>query len=558
MRRNYRFSPWLIFLGLFLFLAIKLVERQCFPDPRVLQQSQQQYWRRVPVRSSRGIIQDCKEHALVIPEVSSSFAINPQFVTPSDIEVLQTVFPEDIVNRIRAPGKNQFVWLKRQTSQEEAEKIEALGLESIYKVEEQIRSYPNKNLMAHVLGFCNIDNYGQTGIEQFWNSILFDPPGYRILIRQPGATSLSLMKEEIERKHVTPVVTLTVDSRIQYVLEKHLENISLENKAKWGAAVCMNPRTGEVLAMSSWPFFDPSDRRARPAAAVVNNAVSRNYEPGSTFKPILMGIALEEGLVRKNELFVCPARLKVADGYVAEAYPKAMGNIDTANVLIKSSNVGMAQIGIRAEKVRMYETLRAWGFGRRSDIELPGVGRGLMASPGQWRGVVPANIAIGQGLAMTPLQLATAMAAVVNGGKLMSPYIVKKAVNSVGEVVYEGAPRLLREVLTPETSQWLRTTMRRVVTEGTGKNANTSVTSLGGKTGTAQVAEAGKYSKSRYVASFIGFWPFESPRYLMLIVVGEPSKGRYYGGELVAPTFRRIVEEMAELEYLTPEKKGTL
>lgn len=351
-----------------------------------------------------------------------------------------------------------------------------------------------------------------------------------------------------------PVVTLTVDSRMQYVVEKHLDKIASGNGAKWAAAICMDPWTGAILSMASWPPFDPRVREGFRKEALSNNAVSRNYEPGSTFKPIYMGIALEQGWVRTNETFHCPARLKVADGYVAEAYPRAMGNISTAQLIIKSSNVGMAQIGVRSEKVKMYETLWSWGFGSASDVELPGVANGILPFPEQWRGVVPANIAIGQGLAITPLQLINAMAAVVNGGKLMSPYIVKEAVNSSGEVVYRGEPRVMREVLTPETAQWLRKTMRSAVLEGTGKGANTAITELAGKTGTAQVAESGKYSKNRYVASFIGFWPYEKPRYLMLLSIGEPTSGRYYGGELAAPSFRAIVEEMAEVEYYAPGK----
>ncbi|MBR6901616.1 MAG: penicillin-binding protein 2, partial [Synergistaceae bacterium] len=241
---------------------------------------------------------------------------------------------------------------------------------------------------------------------------------------------------------------------------------------------------------------------------------------------------------------------KVADGFIRESNSNvAMGNIDTAGLLIKSSNVGMAQIGIRAERTKTYESLLALGFGRESDIELPGVAKGILPYPENWRGITPANIAIGQGLAVTPIQLITAMGAIVNGGKLMSPYIVKEAVNSQGQIVYKGAPKIIREVFTSETTEWIREAMRRVVIEGTGKRAATEVTELAGKTGTAQVPEGGKYSRNRYVASFIGFWPYEAPKYLMLVVIGEPSSGRIYGGELAAPTFKSIVEEMAELEY---------
>lgn len=539
---------------LFVLFARTLVERHCYPDPRVLQQSQQQYWRRVPVKANRGIIQDSKGNALVIPEMVSSFAVDPKLLDSADLPALRRVFSEDIVGKLQPNGEGRFVWLKRKVSGEEAQKILALNIRAVRDIGEQERRYPNGSLLAHVLGFCDIDNRGQAGIEQSWNSVLYDPPGYRIIIRRPGAHSIGLGGDEPERSHVMPVVTLTVDSRMQYVVEKHLDKIASGNGAKWAAAICMDPWTGAILSMASWPPFDPRVREGFRKEALSNNAVSRNYEPGSTFKPIYMGIALEQGWVRTNETFHCPARLKVADGYVAEAYPRAMGNISTAQLIIKSSNVGMAQIGVRSEKVKMYETLWSWGFGSASDVELPGVANGILPFPEQWRGVVPANIAIGQGLAITPLQLINAMAAVVNGGKLMSPYIVKEAVNSSGEVVYRGEPRVMREVLTPETAQWLRKTMRSAVLEGTGKGANTAITELAGKTGTAQVAESGKYSKNRYVASFIGFWPYEKPRYLMLLSIGEPTSGRYYGGELAAPSFRAIVEEMAEVEYYAPGK----
>lgn len=539
---------------LFVLFARTLVERHCYPDPRVLQQSQQQYWRRVPVKANRGIIQDSKGNALVIPEMVSSFAVDPKLLDSADLPALRRVFSEDIVGKLQPNGEGRFVWLKRKVSGEEAQKILALNIRAVRDIGEQERRYPNGSLLAHVLGFCDIDNRGQAGIEQSWNSVLYDPPGYRIIIRRPGAHSIGLGGDEPERSHVMPVVTLTVDSRMQYVVEKHLDKIASGNGAKWAAAICMDPWTGAILSMASWPPFDPRVREGFRKEALSNNAVSRNYEPGSTFKPIYMGIALEQGWVRTNETFHCPARLKVADGYVAEAYPRAMGNISTAQLIIKSSNVGMAQIGVRSEKVKMYETLWSWGFGSASDVELPGVANGILPFPEQWRGVMPANIAIGQGLAITPLQLINAMAAVVNGGKLMSPYIVKEAVNSSGEVVYRGEPRVMREVLTPETAQWLRKTMRSAVLEGTGKGANTAITELAGKTGTAQVAESGKYSKNRYVASFIGFWPYEKPRYLMLLSIGEPTSGRYYGGELAAPSFRAIVEEMAEVEYYAPGK----
>ena len=553
-RKDRAGNPWILFVVFFTVIGVTLVARHCYPNPRVVQQSQRQYWRKVPLKSTRGIIQDTKGNALVISETIPSFAIDPSMVKSDDIPEFAQVISEDMIEKLQAAmnTKSRFMWLNHRVPEQEAAKYIALMKKSraIIKIDEPYRKYTNEHLMAHVLGFCDADNRGLAGIEQKWDETLYNPPGQKIVVRRPGSQPVSLFESEPEHRTVTPVITLTLDSRIQYVVEKHLFKAAQDDGAKWAACVCMNPNTGEILAMASWPSYDPDNRKNLDIASLSNSVVSRGYEPGSTFKPIYLGVALDRGLTRKDEVFFCPAKLKVADGFIRESNSNAAyGNIDTAQLLIKSSNVGMAQIGIRANKTKMYESLMALGFGQESDVELPGIAKGILLYPESWRGITPANIAIGQGLAVTPLQLVTAMGAIVNGGKLMSPYIVKSAVNSLGEVVYKGEPKVMREVFTPETTAWIRSAMRRVVTEGTGKRAATQITTLAGKTGTAQVPEGGKYSRNRYVASFIGFWPYEAPKYLMLVVIGEPTSGRYYGGELAAPPFKAIVEEMAELEY---------
>ena len=554
--KNRAGNPWILFVLFFTVISVTLVARHCYPNPRVVQQSQHQYWRKVPLKSTRGIIQDVRGNALVISETMPSFAVDPSILKSSDVVELSKLISGDLLAKVEAAmnTKNRFMWLNHKVSDNEAKGFKDLmsKTRAIIEIDEPYRKYTNPKLMSHVLGFCDNDNQGQAGIEQKWNDTLFNPPGQKIVVRRPGSQPATLFDGGLEQKSVTPVITLTLDSRIQYVVEKHLFKAAEADGAKWAVCVCMNPNTGEILAMTSWPSYDPQNRRSLTIDSLSNSVVSRGYEPGSTFKPIYLGIALERGWVRKDEMFFCPAKLKVADGFIREStVGVALGNVDTAQLIIKSSNVGMAQIGIRAEKTKVYESLLAMGFGQESDIELPGVAKGILPYPENWRGVTPANIAIGQGLAVTPLQLITATAAIVNGGKLMSPYVVKQAINSQGELVYRGEPKIMREVFTPETTKWIRSTMRRVVTEGTGKRAATEITELAGKTGTAQVAEGGKYSRNRYVASFIGFWPYEDPKYLMLIAIGEPSSGRIYGGELATPPFKAIVEEMAELEYFS-------
>ena len=549
-------NPWILFVLFFAVIGCTLIVRHCYPDSRIVQQSQHQYWRRVPVRSTRGIIQDTKGNALVISETLPSFAVDPSMIKSQDLEELAQVVSPDLMIRITgAMGtKSRFMWMNHKVPEDEARKFKELmgKVRAVREIDEPYRKYTNQNLMSHVLGFCNTENKGQAGIEQQWDNTLYNPPGQKIVVRRQNSQAATIMENEPERRAVTPVVTLTLDSRIQYVVEKHLFRTAENEKAKWAVALCMNPNTGEILAMASYPTYDPSNRKSLTLESLANAAISRAYEPGSTFKPIYMAIALERDWVKKDEMFFCPARLKVADGFIRESDARvALGNVDTAQLLIKSSNVGMAQIGIRSDRLKTYESLQTMGFGQETDIELPGVAKGILPYPENWRGITPANIAIGQGLAVTPLQLVTAMAAVVNGGRLMSPYIVKEAVNSLGERVYKGSPKVMREVMTPETAEWIREAMRRVITEGTGRRAATTVTNVAGKTGTAQVAGKGGYAPGKYVASFIGFWPYEDPKYLMLIAIGEPSNGRYYGGDLAAPVFKSILEEMSELEYFS-------
>ena len=548
-------NPWTLFTFIFVIISFTLTARHCFPNPRIVQQSQHQYWRRVNLEPTRGIIQDSKGNALVISESLPSFAVDPSLLEDDDFQKLSSVLSPDLITKIhRAKDlKSRFMWIGRKVVGDEFEQLKEIRrtVRGVMIYPEQYRRYTNKKLMSHVLGFCNIDNRGLAGIEQYWDSALYNPPGQKLVVRRPGSQVASLVGQDLEQKSTLPVVTLTIDSRIQYVIEKHLYQAASTNGAKWAAAVCINPNTGEILSMASYPAYDASDRKDLQIESLSNSVISRGYEPGSTFKPIYLGIALERGWAKKDEIFFCPAKFKVADKFIRESYPVAMGNIDTAQLLIKSSNVGMAQIGIRTEASKIYDTLLSLGFGQPTNIELPGVAKGILPLPENWRGVTPANIAIGQGLAVTPLQLITAMAAIVNGGKLMSPYVVKEVTDSLGDVIYKGKPEVMREVLTPETTAWIRAAMRRVVLEGTGKRAATEVTDIAGKTGTAQVPEKGGYSLRRYVGSFIGFWPYEEPKYLMLIVIGEPTSGRIYGGELACPPFKRIVEEMAELEYFS-------
>ncbi len=292
----------------------------------------------------------------------------------------------------------------RKTDEVTAGKIRGLKLKGIYEINEKKRLYPNKSLLARVLGFCNIDDKGLSGIELVWDKILFSPPGYKVLAKESSGRTIDISRYSHEERTAGPgSVTLTVDSRIQFIIEKRLEEGIREHKAKWGSIICLDPNSGAIVGMASWPSFDPNVRESlKNLKLIMNNSIGRTYEPGSTFKPVIMGIALERGAVRLNESFKCPYRIKVADGHISEASNRSYGRLSVSEILVKSSNTGMAQVGMRVKPFDMYYSVREWGFGKNPGVELNGVEDGLLSTPEQWRGVVPSNIAIGQGLAITP------------------------------------------------------------------------------------------------------------------------------------------------------------
>ena len=379
-------------------------------------------------------------------------------------------------------------------------------------------------------------------MELIWNNILYSPSGVRILAK--GSTGGNY--EIINNNNSNSKLRLTIDSRMQYFVEQYLDEGVRGNGARWGAVVCLDIESGAIRAIASWPTYNPNQRDDIANRKLqTNNALSRAYEPGSTLKPVICAIALERGVVRQENSFYCPQRIRIADGYISDH--SGNGTLNVNGIIVKSSNVGMAQIGMKVKPFDMYNSLREWGFGLDPNVEINGVEEGLIASPELWRGVIPSNIAIGQGLAVTPLQLVSSIAAIANEGVLLRPYLVEEAIDASGRVVYRGEKSIVRSVLSQQTASWITRAMREVVTDGTGKSANSKMVEIAGKTGTAEVAGKGSYLEGRWVSSFVGFWPFKTPQFAMIVVIGEPTKGKYYGAEVAAPVFKKIVEETIKI-----------
>ncbi|WP_286975404.1 peptidoglycan D,D-transpeptidase FtsI family protein [Acetomicrobium sp. UBA5826] len=537
---------WLLIFLAFVVITAKVVQLCLIPDSRVVMWARSQYWQQVLVTSSRGTIADRNGITLALSVPRLSMFVDPAFWDPNQLSALGQHLPNQVVQKLQKPLEGRFMWLVRKLTLKKGEEILSLNLKGVYGIKEMERSYPFGKHMAHLLGFVDIDEKGLSGVERQWDFFLYNPPRMRNLIRDAAGNYFEAANLSSEEEMLFPKseVVLTIDWRLQYIVDEALQNGASVNNAEWAAAVCMDPMTGEILAMSSFPSFDPGNRETFSGDALRNNAIGRVYEPGSVLKPIIMGIALENGYVNSKSRFNCSGSVKIADHVIREVNWRAHGNQDFNKLIINSCNVGMAQIGMMMPANFTYNALKSWGFGLPTGVELPGEEEGLLPLPSQWWGVVPANIALGQGIAVTPLQLAQAFSAIANGGLLVRPYLTKNVFDRKGNEVYHGQRREIGRALSNSTAERLRMTLRQAVAEGTGKRADVENAKVAGKTGTAQVAHRGKYLQDTHVATFAGFWPYDSPRYVLIVTVGNPGAKGYLAGVIAAPIFRTIVEEM--------------
>ncbi|MDR1021126.1 MAG: penicillin-binding protein 2 [Synergistaceae bacterium] len=540
-------SAWAAVFIVTILLAFQTVRVHAFPDSRVSRQSQRQYWAQIPISTSRGDVRDRNGIPLAISVPSVSFFIDPMFWQPASADAFTPFFGKAVTDKFSRTLPGRFHWVERKVPFAVAEKLIEKDVPGLFRIRESQRKYPHGELASQVIGFCDIDGSGLSGVEREWNNVLFSPPQTRFFVRDAKGNLLDFIGSSAGTLQVgAGSITLTLDSKIQQIVEWRLREGAVAAGTKWGAGVCVDPGTGEIIAMASYPQTDLNDRSSfGNVEALRNNAIARVYEPGSTFKPIFLGIAKEMGVAPQNELFSCHGRLAIAGGVIRDV--SSHGTLDQEGLLIKSCNTGMATIGNRVNAHRAYGMLRQFGFGVKSDIEISGEEEGLLRSPGEWLGIARANLAIGQGLAVTPLQLAMGVSAIANGGELLKPYVIAEVRNANGKVIHQGRKRVRNAVLNESTCAWIREALAKTVSVGTGKAARVEGVDLAGKTGTAQIAMGGGYTKGRYVSSFVGFWPHDDPDYVLLIVLGEPSGTRYYGGEIAAPIFKAIVEDMSRM-----------
>jgi cell division protein FtsI (penicillin-binding protein 3) len=553
--------------GLFVFIVLtfgaRLAQLQIFEHARWRELAQQQMYNKAGETMPRGEIRDRNGNPMAITlPLTYAVGYRPQVGTSADslANILGQFLPiSDSTIRRKLDSKG-FTYLARRVDWQVQQDLEKLNLPGIEFTREARRSYPATTAAGTVVGFANIDGIGQDGIERALDSLLVGDKREMLVwndARRVVPAVMSPMDDAIA--HSGANVYLTIDLKLQSILDKcMLEGLGGREFEK-ACAVLMDPHTGEVLGISTLPAFDPnapgdvdgSFRRCWP--------VTDLFEPGSIFKIVTVGAGLEEGVVSAATVIDCEGGAYSVPGKVLhDAHP--YDALTVAEVFSKSSNIGCAKIAERLHADNMYAWIQKFGFGSKTEVGILSEPAGIVPRPANWSGPTRSNLAIGHGISTTALQIVSAYSAIANGGFLMQPKLVKGLKFPSGEQI-EFDPVALRPVISPETARELTRLMTMVVEEGTGKAAKIEGVAIAGKTGTAQKVnlEAKSYYSNRYVSSFAGFFPANDPKYVLIVVVDDPLGGSYYGGQISAPVFAAIAHEILEERYpnFLPDPKPT-
>ena len=523
------FALFLVLLGLAALRATWLgtVKSGSLADRAVSQQVED-----LTVNARRGTIVDRNGIELAVSEDAVTVFAHP-FLVDDPAKVAARLAPligrteSELLEKL-SDKDSGFVYLRRKMDAALGERIEELKIEGIDTVVEAKRTYPQGPLAAQVLGMVGTDNTGLAGLEYSRDRELHGNDGKRRLVKDALGEPISMI--EVEHAEPGTDLRLTLDARIQERTEAVLADVGRTYMPQGATAVVMDPRSGEILALANWPRVDANNVDGSPEYARRNRAIQANYEPGSTFKAFTVAGAIEEGLVEPGTQLSVPPLIQVADRTVGEAHDGGGGTFSVADILARSSNVGSVMIGLGLGAKRFDKWVRRFGFGSPTGADLPGEEGGIVLRPENYSGSSMGNMPIGQGIAVTPMQMASAYTAIANKGVMRRPFVI------------DGNAPPARRVLSRRTATQVSKMLEGVLAAGgTAEEASVEGYTLAGKTGTAEKAIKGGYSKTDFVASFIGYAPAKNPRLLVAVMVDTP-RGDIYGGTVAAPAFERIME----------------
>ena len=536
---------FLFFAGLTC-VALKAFWLQCGISTDFLQkQGEARYARTLPVPAQRGQILDRNGVVLASTIPARSVWADPEEALKlkrSDFERLGAILgddPREIYEKILARKDKSFVYIDRKLEVAQGEAVRALQLAGIHVSNEVRRNYPDGPISAHIVGFTDADNNGREGVELSYNEELSGRQGSRRVIRD----RLGRIVEDIWIKEgvVGSDVVLSIDSRLQFIAYKALKSAIERHEAKAGAVVVADVRTGEILALSSFPTYDPNSRRVVNFESIRNRVITDTFEPGSTMKPFAIAKALDLGIVRPDTLVqTAPGKLTIGDRTIGDTHNYGM--ITVSQVVAKSSNIGTSKIALEMDADSLWNMYSALGFGREPEVELIGAASGRLRPAKSWRPIEQATISYGHGISVSLLQLVRAYTALARNGDVIGLTFMRAS-----------APAKGTQIFRPEVARQMRAMMTQTVQAGgTARRVSVEGYTIAGKTGTANKIENGEYV-DKYVASFVGMAPAGQPRIIVAVMIDEPTRGSHYGGTVAAPVFNEVATGALQLIGVHPD-----
>ena len=556
-KRSRRFVlVFVFFLSSLVYFSIKLVLIQVFRSEHLSGLAAKQHHHTITLEPVRGTIYDRKLRPLAFNLAAYSLYANPRIMTQDQkaravTELSRTMGWDPSFLKERLSRDKFFVWLERKLSKSQADQVEALDLAGLDFLRESKRSYPNRSLAAHLIGFAGLDNVGLDGLELKFDDTLKGREGQAMIMRDAKQRDLLLEKNYVPARDGFDLV-LTIDETIQYISERALEKAFIQHQALSASIIVLDLKTGEVLALANRPTYDLENfTQSRPEQRT-NRAVAYVYEPGSVFKIVAASAALEEGTFQEEDKIFCEnGKYRVGNHILHDHHP--LGTLAFQEVIEQSSNIGTTKIAQKLGPETFYQYARKFRFGHKTGIDLIGEVKGTLYPPAKWSKTSIGAVPIGHEVLVTPLQLVCAIGAIANDGVYMKPYVVKMIRDKKGERIQEFKPQVLGRVISAETAGRVKAILQGVVERGTGRRTKIEGLTVAGKTGTAQKVIDGQYSHSKFYASFIGFAPVEDPRVAAVVVFDEPHP-QYYGGTVAAPVFRDVIADT--VKYLRATGSG--
>ncbi|MCX7797864.1 MAG: transpeptidase family protein [Melioribacter sp.] len=557
---NYRA---LIILGfvflIFIVLLVRLYSIQIINNEYYTLKAQKQQNKPQTAKAERGIIKDRNGEILSYTKDNVSFYVDTRMMDERKIEQISKKFAE-VFGKSQKYYKNLIengignVCLEKKVPMEKAIVLKKLYIDGLFYMDDFTRVYPYNNLASHVLGYVNRELKGTEGIEKVFDKELSGVDGYYVFQRDVLGKIISLDEKKSKAPKPGYNIVLTINKIYQSILQEELLNGLKKYEGESAVGIIMNPNTGEILALANIPDYDPNNYDEYSNDARRNRAITDTYEPGSTIKSLVLSMLFDKNLVDENEIINTEnGKLLFKNVRIFDSH--AFSSLTVRQILEQSSNIGMTKLSTRISDEIFYKYLRDYGFGNYTSIELPGETDGKLKIPSNFTPYTKAFMSFGYELSVTPLQMITAYSALINGGVLLKPFVVKSIVNEKDSIIREYKPTIIRRVISKSTSYKMRNLLVGVVENGTAKTAQLDDVLIGGKTGTSQKLIDGNYTNSKHNSSFIGFLPADNPQIICLILVNSPKVGKY-GGLVAAPIFKNIVKKILDVDLeLAPIRK---